>query len=609
MKRVRPAAWLRGARLGGGARQASVRVDSGPPSSSGTPSSAGTRAPAAALSFGEGYLGGLGNAGFLAQPSPAPVLALAGDACVGVAAGWGHAAFLTRPGGGGGGGAPAALSLAGRPFDFKQTLRNISLRSAAPPLQRLMTLALEGLFPGELSCAPAPLPAGAAAPVLLAASPGSLTAVLCADGAAYALGSNAFGQCGSGRTGEAETAPARVTGAPPWEALVGLALGLEHGLAVSDAGALYAWGRGHRGQLGLGEAAAFREATRVAGAGYAWALGPGHECVAVAAGPTASAAIDARGRAWVWGKMQGAPGARARAAARAAGVPAGAPAEGDGAEGAGGGGEGGEGGAGAGGTLGPPPDAALPRRVVFAGEPLDADDADGAGGGGAPAGAPAAAAAAGGAGEGEGGELAAGVGTPEELAAVCRARVAPALAARNIAPPAAPGGARALVTRADTLPSGVVIDASPPDARRPPPAVAAVVFGHAHAAWLTTDGRLWLTGQRGRGRLHDRAGDAAGDAAGGGAGLPAALDIGAAVPGDFFQTTPLFVPPGPLGGARVRALRADLHHTYALTAEGRVFRWGWRGRVELFEPTAGLAVDDLALGYEFGLVAGRPAPQ
>ena len=46
------------------------------------------------------------------------------------------------------------------------------------------------------------------------------------------------------------------------------------------------------------------------------------------------------------------------------------------------------------------------------------------------------------------------------------------------------------------------------------------------------------------------------------------------------QTAPLAIPPGPLAGRAVVALRASLHHSYALTAEGALFRWGWRGRVQ-----------------------------
>jgi hypothetical protein len=46
------------------------------------------------------------------------------------------------------------------------------------------------------------------------------------------------------------------------------------------------------------------------------------------------------------------------------------------------------------------------------------------------------------------------------------------------------------------------------------------------------------------------------------------------------QVAPLAIPPGPLAGRAVVALRASLHHSYALTAEGALFRWGWRGRVQ-----------------------------
>lgn len=80
-------------------------------------------------------------------------------------------------------------------------------------------------------------------------------------------------------------------------------------------------------------------------------------------------------------------------------------------------------------------------------------------------------------------------------------------------------------------------------------------------------------------------------------GLPAELDIKAEVPEVYMQVTPLPIPPGPLAGQSVWALRSDLHHSYAITMEGKVYRWGWKGIVEEVQETKGIAVRDAAFGY------------
>jgi hypothetical protein len=141
--------------------------------------------------------------------------------------------------------------------------------------------------------------------------------------------------------------------------------------------------------------------------------------------------------------------------------------------------------------------------------------------------------------------------------------------------------------------------------------VVAVSMGQAHATILTADGRLWMTGLRGRGRLYDDSdllAAAAGDAAGEPAGLPSAQEASAAaaaapaseevpLPETYMQTTPLYIPPGPLAGKRVLRLRSGLHHSFAVTADGEVYRWGWKGIVHAVPELAGLRVADVHYGY------------
>ena len=81
--------------------------------------------------------------------------------------------------------------------------------------------------------------------------------MLCASGAAYSfVRLNGYAQCGGGHEGMHEIAPIRVLapgaraagGAPP--RLTQLALGFQHGLALAEDGAVIAWGKFDRGQLG-----------------------------------------------------------------------------------------------------------------------------------------------------------------------------------------------------------------------------------------------------------------------------------------------------------------------------------------------------------------------
>jgi alpha-tubulin suppressor-like RCC1 family protein len=151
--------------------------------------------------------------------------------------------------------------------------------------------------------------------------------------------------------------------------------------------------------------------------------------------------------------------------------------------------------------------------------------------------------------------------------------------------------------------------------------VVAISCGQAHTCALTADGRLWLLGLRGRGVLYDDSDDI--HAAAGIIGQPvsdAFFPVASSMPvrGDatnspldavaemHVQTAPLEVPPGPLAGKRIIRLRSSIHHSYAVTACGRVFRFGWRLRVLEMPELAPFFVNDVAFGYRHALLLGTP---
>ncbi|EJK59866.1 hypothetical protein THAOC_19855 [Thalassiosira oceanica] len=105
------------------------------------------------------------------------------------------------------------------------------------------------------------------------ATSAGLTAVISNTGSLYTFGLNHRGQCGTGEFGPNVWRPTQVRGlgsirsildhgAPSdnlfkdfqkqQHPIVSVALGLQHGIALDSAGQVFCWGKGERGQLGLG---------------------------------------------------------------------------------------------------------------------------------------------------------------------------------------------------------------------------------------------------------------------------------------------------------------------------------------------------------------------
>jgi hypothetical protein len=521
--------------------------------------------------------GGASPAASSRWPSFAPLAlppALAGVRVRGGDAGWGHTVLVLGSG-------RAALAL-GRPCDFKGTLKHIHVRGGPlPALQAAMSALSARLFGREAGAAGVwRPPAGEAAWAGAAAGMAGLTALRGASGALYVAGGNAFGQCGTGGAlGERDVvyAPdAAVRGLPPPgdDAVVAAAVGFEHVLARTASGALFAWGRGDRGQLGHGDRDAYGAAARV--------LGPAEALLddavtAMDAAVSHSAAVTASGALYVWGKMQA---AAAAAPAPAAAAPAAA-----------------------GGGIGlrraaadVPADQLVPRRVLL--PPLSAvDDVRAAGA------QPRVVAVTTGQahtacltadgrlwmlglrGRGRTFDDSAALAPPLRAAASAALAAADrgdadwpaAWAAAWGAQPAA-GAAQRARLRARLrafIDDGAAL--APPAAQ---PAAAAA--SHADFAAVAV--------------APARAGDGAAAAA------AAAADAAAAAASPTFcQTTPMRVPPGALAGRRLVRLRSDMHFCYALTDDGELWRWGWEGVPLPVPQLAHLRVADAGFGFCHGI--------
>ncbi len=120
---------------------------------------------------------------------------------------------------------------------------------------------------------------------------GAFTVGLATTGQVYAWGANSVGQLGDGTT-NGETTPVAV--ALPPATVTAVASGSAHSLALTAAGAIYAWGSNTSGQLGTGTAAA--ASTPVAVAAPA-----GVTFTAIAAGGDHSLALSSTGVVYGWG--------------------------------------------------------------------------------------------------------------------------------------------------------------------------------------------------------------------------------------------------------------------------------------------------------------------
>ena len=455
----------------------------------------------ALLALGDPWLSTTGLSAPVGAPTPPPFLS--GAPVRAADSGWGHSALVTADGG---------LTLLGRPTDFRNTLRHINTRGALSGLQGFMTRLSAALFPSETAPLALPPPPGDEF-AAVSCGVGALTLATTTGGALYAVGANFYGQCGHGvEADEICGAPVRVVGFDPQDGpVLAASAGFEHGLAVTQGGAVYAWGRGDRGQLGSGDRGSFKAAVRVLGARDELL---GRVVVGVEAGLSSSAAVTSDGCLWVWGKM-GSTRVREKRAD--------------------------------GGVL--LEDQLDPRRVLWEGEVADGDHA----------------------------------------------------VSYDPPPPAPPGS-----VQPGRLGAGVVMGCG-----GPPRVVVAATCGHAHTSFLTSDGRLWMIGLRGRGQLYDDTDPASPTcrvlplqgvtspgallrgAVGGGrspAGLPDLPEV-------FMQLHPWEVPPGGLGGRRIVALSSSSHHSFAVDDEGGLWRWGWRGVVARVEEVDGVRVAGWAPGY------------
>jgi alpha-tubulin suppressor-like RCC1 family protein len=88
--------------------------------------------------------------------------------------------------------------------------------------------------------------------VVAVACSAALTGCVTERGLAFLFGDNRLGQCGNSVPSEREWNPVRLRGIPKGERVTSIGLGYQHGVVSTASGRVYSWGKGDRGQLGIG---------------------------------------------------------------------------------------------------------------------------------------------------------------------------------------------------------------------------------------------------------------------------------------------------------------------------------------------------------------------
>jgi alpha-tubulin suppressor-like RCC1 family protein len=113
------------------------------------------------------------------------------------------------------------------------------------------------------------------------------------DGTVWAFGSNAYGQLGVGAAPAQSATPLQITAL---SAVVAVAAGANHSLAITSDGRLWAWGRNSNGQLGDNTTANKNTPIQVSVPGV-----PAVAITAVAGGANHTLAVRGDGVLWAWG--------------------------------------------------------------------------------------------------------------------------------------------------------------------------------------------------------------------------------------------------------------------------------------------------------------------
>lgn len=258
--------------------------------------------------MGKGYLGAMGMPHHRDVLIPQTVPRLDGVNIVNASAGWGHSSFVDEDG---------MLYVCGRTHDYRNTIRHIRSYQGIKVMVHSWNFINRFLIRVDFEpqvVMPGQTEEGSNETIFVktACSPGDLTAGLTDDGQIFTLGANMHGQLGGGKISlsEYELQPVEPAIRPVKDSAVNeyeidpftdVSLGFQYGIALTESGKLWSWGKGGRGQLGQGDNETYKAPVQITGTGselenVGWKV--------VNCGFSHAAAVTTDGTPFVWGRMR-----------------------------------------------------------------------------------------------------------------------------------------------------------------------------------------------------------------------------------------------------------------------------------------------------------------
>ena len=194
------------------------------------------------LTWGCNVSGALGRGTIgLASNEPDYVFNLPDDPPVQVATGWGHTAFVTKSG---------QVIVCGRAVDIRNTLTLGRVAEKRPRLAYFWTHYLGAKNSIDF---PEPTLMSSDIKATKISASACLTLGIDVHGNGFGFGMDRFGQTGTNITTERGAGVYELTKIALDSKLIDIAAGHQNGLAVTENGEVYGWGKADRGQIGCGD--------------------------------------------------------------------------------------------------------------------------------------------------------------------------------------------------------------------------------------------------------------------------------------------------------------------------------------------------------------------